>query len=99
MAREAEGKGKIASIIRSMEQTELLRRLFRNIKYMEGKTRGGCTNQVTVTTQDGMKTEYTSRADVESQIIKETEKKIPPDRIRRIPISYNGIQRGLRRIW
>ena len=75
MAREAEGKGKIASIIRSMEQTELLRRLFRNIKYMEGKTRGGCTNQVTVTTQDGTKTEYTSRADVESQIIKETEKK------------------------
>ena len=74
MAREAEGKGKIASIIRSMEQTELLRRLFWNIKYMEGKTRGGCTNQVTVTTQDGMKTEYTSRADVESQIIKKTKK-------------------------
>ena len=75
MAQEAEGKGKIASIIRSMEQTELLRRLFRNIKYMEGKTRGGCTNQVTVTMQDGTKTEYTSREDVESQIIKETEKK------------------------
>ena len=35
MAREAEGKGKIASIVRSMEQLELLRRLFRNIKYMD----------------------------------------------------------------
>ena len=75
MAREAEGKGKIASIIRSMEKLELLRKLFRNIKYMEGKTRGGCTNQVTVTAADGTKTEYTSREDVESQIIKETEKK------------------------
>ena len=42
---------------------------------MEGKTRGGSTNQVTVTTQDGTKTEYTSREDVEAQIIKATEKK------------------------
>ena len=75
MAREATGKGNLASIIRGMEQMEILKRLYRNIRYMEGFNRGGTTTQVTITAADGTKTEYTTRAEVEEHIIRETEKK------------------------
>ena len=59
-----------------MNRVEGIRRLFRHIRHMEGKLQGGGSiTQVTVTDNSGVTTEYTDRADVESTIIAENDKK------------------------
>ena len=58
-----------------MNRLEGIRRLFRNIRFMEGKIRGGSTTQVSVTVADGLVQEFTSQTEVEAKIIKENEQK------------------------
>ena len=75
MAKESAGNIKMAVHLRGMNRLEGIRRLFRNIRFMEGKIRGGSTTQVTVTAPDGTVREFTSRSEVEEQIIEENERK------------------------
>ena len=51
------------------------RRLFRDIRTMENKIRGGSTTQVTITNKQGKAVEYTERKDIEKLIAKSTENK------------------------
>jgi hypothetical protein len=69
MAKEEAGEMKAATAIRNMNRIEGQRRLFRRIRHIEGKIKGGNTTQVTITSQDGSRKEYTSQKDVESNII------------------------------
>ena len=75
LAKEAAGNIKMAIHLRSMNRIEGIRRMFRNIRYMEGKIRGGSTIQVTVTDPDGTVREFTSKSQVEAKIVEENERK------------------------
>ena len=75
MAKEAAGECKAATALRNMNRIESQRRLFRRIRYMEGKLKGGNTTQVTITSENGTKAEYTSQKEVEAQIIRNNEEK------------------------
>ena len=52
MAKEAAGETKAASYLRNINHIEAQRRLFRNIRHMEGKQKGGSTSKVMITTDD-----------------------------------------------
>ena len=76
LAKEAAGNIKMAIHLRSMNRIEEgIRWMFRNIRYMEGKIRGGSTIQVTVTAPDGTVREFTSKSQVEAKIVEENERK------------------------
>ena len=75
LAKEAAGNIKMAIHLRNMNRIEGVRRMFRNIRYMEGKIRGGSTIQVTVTDPNGTVREFTSKAQVEAKIVEENERK------------------------
>ena len=73
-AKEAAGEGNAANIIRNMNKIEATRRLFRNIRRMEKKTRGGCTSKVT-TTINGTEKEYTDRNAIDKICATENQRK------------------------
>ena len=45
---------KTAVFLRLVNHIEALRRLFRNIRHMEGNIKGGSTSKITVTGKDGV---------------------------------------------
>ena len=59
-AKEEAGEIKAATFIRNLHHVETQRRLFRNIRHMEGKLKGGSTNKVTQK-QDGIEVEFTKK--------------------------------------
>jgi hypothetical protein len=75
MAKEEAGEVKAATALRNMNRIEEQRRLFRRIRHMEGKIQSGNTTQVTITSPNGTKQEYTAQKDVESKIIENNETK------------------------
>ena len=74
IAKENNGEGSAATYIRTRNAIENKRRLFRNIKFIEGKTIGGFTTKVDVT-QNNTIVEYTDRNNIEAAIIKANESK------------------------
>ena len=58
-----------------MNSIEAQRRLFRNIRTMENKIRGGSTTQVTITIKRGGDIKYTETKDIKRRIAKSTENK------------------------
>lgn len=75
MAKEEAGEMKAAVALRNMNRVEGIRRLYRHIRFMEGKLKGGSISQVIVHDDDGITKEYTAKEDVESKIIEENVKK------------------------
>ena len=73
-AKEDAGQGPQAAILRNMHRLESQRKMFRRIRYIEQKLKGGSTTQVVVTEGNSV-VEYTSQDDVERAIIQENEKK------------------------
>ena len=73
MAKEAAGEGDAATLIRNMNRLEATRRIFRNIRQMEKKSRGGCTSKVT-TTINGIEKEYTDRNDIDKVCAEENQR-------------------------
>ncbi len=73
-AKEDAGQGPQAAILRNMHRVESQRKMFRRIRYIEQKLKGGSTTQV-VGTKDNLVVECTSQDDVEQEIIQENEKK------------------------
>ena len=57
-----------------MNQIESQRRIFRNIRHMEGKLKCGYTSKV-ITTIDGREVEFTEKEDIESICVGENERK------------------------
>ena len=74
IAKEEAGETKAASFLRNMNHIEAQRRLFRNIRHMEGKTRGGSTSKV-ITTFNNIPTEYTDKTKIEQLCANENERK------------------------
>ena len=74
-AKEKEGKLSAANHLRSMNEREELRKMFRTIKIIEGKCKAGTTAKVQITTDEGEVECYTLRHEVEQVIANVNEKK------------------------
>ena len=74
LAKEEAGEMKAATFIRMANQIESQRRMYRNIRHMEGKVKGGSTSKITVTSEAGHTVEYTSKKEIEKILIQENEK-------------------------
>ena len=74
VAKEEAGQGSAATILRNMNNIEASRRLFRNIRQMEGKLLGGCTSKLT-TTINGVETEHTDKTDIDTACAAENQRK------------------------
>ena len=61
LAKEETGGVKAATYIRSLNRIESQRKLFQNIKVMEKKIKGGSTNKVSVTSENGIVQEITGK--------------------------------------
>ena len=74
MAKEAAGEGDAAVFLRNMNHLETTRKMFRNIRQMEKKCRGGCTSKV-ITTQNGVATEHTDKHAINKACANENQRK------------------------
>ena len=74
LAKERAGETTAANFLRMMNSVEATRRLYRNIRRMEGKLKGGSTSKLT-STVNGRTVEYTDRTSIESLCAKENESK------------------------
>ena len=74
-AKEADGEIKAATYLRNLNRIERQRRLFQNIRRMEDKQKGGSTNKVVITDEDGLKKEYNNKEEMEKVIAVANEKK------------------------
>ena len=74
-AKEKEGKLSAANHLRSMNEREELRKLFRTIKIIEGKVKAGTTAKVQITNDEGQIEILHSRQEVEQVIANVNEKK------------------------
>ena len=60
-AKEADGEIKAATFIRTLNIVEQQRRLFQNSRRIEDKVRGGSTNKVIITEENGEVKEYNKK--------------------------------------
>jgi len=74
LAKEAAGELKAAVYLRNINHIEALRRIFRNIRHMEDKVKGGSTTKVT-TTDNGIISEHTDREPIEKLFVDENVRK------------------------
>ena len=74
MAKEAAGEGDAANFLRSMNNLEKTRRIFKNIRRMEKKGRGGCTSKVT-SKINGIEREFTDRTAIDQVCAEENQRK------------------------
>jgi hypothetical protein len=74
IAKEEAGEMTAATYLKTRNRIEAQRRLYRNIRYMEGKIKGECTSKVT-TTVNGQKVEHTDKKSIEQLIAQENEAK------------------------
>ena len=73
-AKEEAGECSAATYIRSLNATEACRRLFQNIRHMEGKTRAGATSQIKITNADGTSTDITGPSKMNAALLTNNEK-------------------------
>ena len=64
VAKEEAGETKAASYLCSLNHIESQRRIFRNIRFMEGKKRD-CSTSKLISIQNGIEIEHTKREDIE----------------------------------
>ena len=74
-AKEAAGEITAATYIRNLNRVEQQRRVFQNIRRMEDKVKGGSTNKVIITEENGDVKEYNKKEDMEKVIASSNEKK------------------------
>ena len=74
LAKEKAGETEAATYLRTRNSIENKRRLFRNIRYIEGKLKGGVTSKIEVT-NGNVTTEYTDKQNIEANIMKTNEAK------------------------
>ena len=72
-AKEEAGEIKAAIYLRNYNRMEAQRRLFRNIKYVENKIKGGATVQIRVKDKEGNDVDYTDRDNIEKLILENIE--------------------------
>ena len=76
LAKEEAGEIEAATFIRNMNTLEAQRKLYRNIRHMEGKIRGGNTSKVVITAPDGSAEEFVTKHGVEEVSAVENEVKM-----------------------
>ena len=74
LAKEEAGEIKAATFLKNQNHIEAQRRLFRNIRHMEGKIKGGSTSKVTIQSPNGLE-EYTSQHDIDRLCAQVNERK------------------------
>ena len=74
IAKEEAGDIKAATFLLNMNRIENLRRIYRNIRYMEKKTRAGSTRKITCII-NGIPVEYTGKAIIEYLMAQENARK------------------------
>ena len=74
LAKEENGDTKAASYLKKLNYVESQRRLYRNIRHIEGKIRGGSTSKL-ITTNNGIEYEHTSKESIEKLCAAENERK------------------------
>ena len=74
-AKEAAEEIKAAVYIRNLNRIEHQPRLFRNISSIENKLKGGSTNKVNITKENGEVMKYHKREDMENEIAISNESK------------------------
>ena len=74
LAKEAAGEGDAAVFLRNLNNLENTRRLYRNIRRMEQKSRGGCTSKVT-TNVNGVEQEHKDRTTIDKVCANENQRK------------------------
>ena len=74
VAKEAAGEGDAAVFLRNLNNIEKTRRLFRNIRRMEKKSKGGCTSKV-ITRINGIDIEHTDKSTIDKVCAKENQRK------------------------
>ena len=74
LAKEAAGECEAATYLKTRNAIESKRRLFRNIRHIEGKMRGGFTSKIEVKSNN-MTVEYTDRNSIEEKTIQANEVK------------------------
>ena len=65
LAKEEAGEIKAATFMRNMNTLEAQRKIYRNIRHMEGKIKGGNTSKVVITAPDGSAEEFVTKHGVE----------------------------------
>ena len=75
IAKEEAGEMKAAQYLRQLNNVENTRKLFQQIRHIEGKIFSGFTSRVTVVNDDGTTTDYTDREAMEKIILMSNEKK------------------------
>ena len=75
LAKEEAGEIKAATFLKKQNHVEAQRRLFRNIRHMEGKVKGGSTSKVTLQSTNSIE-EYTSKQDIERLVLKKMRENI-----------------------
>ena len=63
-----------ATYIRNLNRVEQQRRVFQNIRRMEDKVKGGSTNKVIITEENGDVKEYNKKEEMEKVIASSNEK-------------------------
>ena len=74
-AKESNGEGKKAGIIRSLLQIEAQRDMFRRISHIMGKANNNSTTHVSIINENGQKEDITDKQKMEDAIIEENIKK------------------------
>lgn len=65
LAKEEAGEMKVVTFLHIANKIESQRRIYRNIRHMEGKVKGGSTSNITAVTSEGHTVEYISKTDIE----------------------------------
>ena len=81
LAKEEAGEIKAATFLRIANNIEAQRRMYQNIRYMEGKVKGSSTSKLTATSEEGHQIKLTDKLEIEKIYLKKI-KKISPNRIR-----------------
>ena len=64
---------KAATFLCTANHIESQRRMYRNIRHMEGKVKGGSTSKITAVSTEGNTVEYTFKKEIEKIIVQENE--------------------------
>ena len=75
IVKEKVGEMEAADILNNFNHTEAQRKLFKNIRHMEGKLKSGNTSKVTITEKNGETKGYTDNTTIEQVITDEKEAK------------------------
>ena len=67
---------KAATFLRIANNIEAQRRMYRNIRYMEGKVKGSSTSKLTAISEEGHQIKLTDKLEIEKKYLKKMKRNI-----------------------